>query len=508
MRRMIVSLSALLLCVLDGIAAVQVTKTYCDNNSAKAVSNAVGQVNEIVPELVKGSISNVVDKILPQKIQEYCDAGGGIVVTNDVYIETYVTTNYVSYTTNNIVNNVTNIVKEVITNSVYSYNFANWSNSTNIAAGEYSRASGDGSTALGSLAKAYGKRAITVGYGASYGDFSTALGYNNNSYGSKSIALGYHNTTYTDAVNAIALGYENTATKLNSITIGYMNESTDDSALAIGYENYAQGNNSFAFGQGNASTGDSSSSIGINNKSSGDTSSSFGYDNEASGEFSVAVGSNNSANGYMSAAFGYGNTVTDEFSVAVGNSNLVDGYYATAFGINNAAHGEKSTALGYNAFTSNAWNGALAVSQSPDEIYLNSKKSDSGKTANTLQYYLNATGWRYSIPKTNTYITVSNFNTTYNFATSASGCTIYIDSSSTEWKKDASNNFAIRMIPLSSSAKVGSIQLLNPPYPSTTPAIDYIGGETSVKSAISGITYFTFTQVADKTWKVTRESVE
>ena len=203
------------------------------------------------------------------------------------------------------------------------------------------------------------------------------------------------------AIYSTALGIYNTASENSASALGHNNMASGASASAVGDLNKASAGNASAVGTQNTASGEDASAFGYKNTASGKEASAFGYGNKATDEYSAAFGINNSVNGYQSAAFGIGNTVTDEFSVAVGRNNNVYGYYATALGLSNGAHGDHataigygnyaygnySTALGYRAFASNEWANALAVSQTPDKIYLGSTMDDKGETAKTLKSY-------------------------------------------------------------------------------------------------------------------------
>ena len=120
----------------------------------------------------------------------------------------------------------------------------------------------------------------------------------------------------------------------------------------------------------------------------GGTSIAAGEGSTASGENASAFGYDNTASGYFSSALGNDNTASDPYSFALGTGNTASGESSSALGIGNTAEGMNSTALGYKAFTSNAWENALAVSQTPDKIYLGSSVDDRGESAKTLQSYL------------------------------------------------------------------------------------------------------------------------
>ena len=180
-------------------------------------------------------------------------------------------------------------------------------------------------------------------------------------------------STWKDGTSIVA-GQDSTAGGSCSSAIGFMNTASSDSSSALGHINTARGNGSSALGNSNTASGLDSSALG--------------YDNTASGDYSSALGYQNTASGNPSSAFGYDNTASGENSTALGYNNTASGKSSTALGYDNTAEGENSMALGYQAFTSNAWENALAVSQTPDLIYLGSSIDDGGESAKTLQSYL------------------------------------------------------------------------------------------------------------------------
>ncbi len=159
-------------------------------------------------------------------------------------------------------------------------------------------------------------------------------------------------------------------------------------AVALGYGCVANGGTSAAVGVGNEASGIASSAFGYGNTASGGSSLAFGYQNTASGKSSSAFGYRNTASGKSSSAFGYYNKANTDYSSALGYNNTASGIESFAFGLRNSANGDGSTALGYLAYTAPAWTNSLAVSQTPDLIYLGSSTTNNGATARTLQAYL------------------------------------------------------------------------------------------------------------------------
>lgn len=90
----------------------------------------------------------------------------------------------------------------------------------------------------------------------------TAVGAWTSVTGVNGTALGYRATAGT---NSVAIGFENKATGTQSVAIGDGNNVIGTQSLAIGYRNIVSGNNSGAIGDPNIISGNESYAIGNNN---------------------------------------------------------------------------------------------------------------------------------------------------------------------------------------------------------------------------------------------------
>ena len=176
---------------------------------------------------------------------------------------------------------------------------------------------------------------------------------------------------------AVAIGYKSVTLYTNAVAVGVENKANNSYASAMGMGNTAQNYASSAFGRGNVANGWESSAFGMTNSAVEEESSAFGYMNYATAS--------------KASAFGWYNTAKDERASAFGYQNEANAWGASAFGYYCQANGQASCAFGYSAYTGtdeDKWYESLAFSQTPDRIYLNSKRDDFGASARTLQSYL------------------------------------------------------------------------------------------------------------------------
>jgi len=153
-------------------------------------------------------------------------------------------------------------------------------------------------------------------------------------------------TNSSTAVGTLAQAYGD-----QSAAFGYKSKSSGNKSAAFGYSNISSGNTSASFGSKNTASGEYASSFGYGNVSGNTYTSALGNRNTASGEYASSFGYNNTASGNYSSAIGYVNSAISESSSALGNINTASGVGSLAVGYNNTASGNYSSAIGYQTKT-------------------------------------------------------------------------------------------------------------------------------------------------------------
>jgi hypothetical protein len=192
------------------------------------------------------------------------------------------------------------------------------------------------------------KAAFRVGYvnttnwdKDSVGEYSAALGNNNNASGYTSFAAGNTNTASGEC--SVALGRETKAFGDFSTSIGFTTTASAVYSTAMGYSSIASGPYSSAIGSQALASGDYSVAMGSSTRALGNVS-------MATGRFTIASADYSNAMGYLSTASG-------NYSTAMGSS-IASGDYAFAVGTSHAVANSSST-LGYETWAKA--NGGTAV---------------------------------------------------------------------------------------------------------------------------------------------------
>ncbi|MDA3091102.1 hypothetical protein OFO25_07985, partial [Campylobacter sp. CS_ED2] len=221
------------------------------------------------------------------------------------------------------------------------------------------------------------------------GDFSTAIGAQNEVTGPKAISVGSNNLNdgnYTLTVGdentaigpyAAAVGVENNATNTAAFAVGGYNQTEGAYSTALGFNNLIEGNHSMAFGEKNIITAEENAvAIGMKNRASSNDTIAMGIENVVSGYhslalgsdntvisdkydehfggYSVAIGSNNDIYGPSSFIAGSDNWIDSEdgYSFVGGFENIVENSHSIALGVQNYTSEENATAIGrYNSIT-------------------------------------------------------------------------------------------------------------------------------------------------------------
>jgi len=198
------------------------------------------------------------------------------------------------------------------------------------AAGEFSEASGIGSTAIGG-GIASGNRSIAIGNGSNATvDETLAIGGGTAS-GNQAVAIGSNTTA--SGTSATALGLSTTASGWWSTSMGLYSIASGNYATAIGHSTTAQGYNSFASGINTLASGVESTAMGTNSIASGHKAVSIGVFTKAEAYNVTAIGSFNVGGG------GFPNTwhETDPlFEIGNGTSDVARTNALTIFKNGNA----------------------------------------------------------------------------------------------------------------------------------------------------------------------------
>ncbi|WP_419856441.1 ESPR-type extended signal peptide-containing protein, partial [Actinobacillus pleuropneumoniae] len=226
-----------------------------------------------------------------------------------------------------------------------------------MAIGTASWADATASLAMGASATAKGVQSIAIGSSdmlAQDGGNGRALtkydGTNNTeASGARSVAIG--TTARTSADDAIAIGTGAKALNTNTISIGTGNTVTGANSTAIGDPTNISGSDSHSLGNNNIIPDDNVTVIGNNNKlSEGDS-------GQSTSDGSHVVGNNVQIRGENSLAFGNNAMVGD-----ANNEGVPGTVNATAIGTSATAKGKNALAVGTGAKASKTNNTAIGTS--------------------------------------------------------------------------------------------------------------------------------------------------
>ena len=197
---------------------------------------------------------------------------------------------------------------------------------------------------------------VVAGEGASiFGDFRERT-YSSSGYASTgNIAAGIYshaegNTTTASGENSHAEGWHTTASGNNSHAEGCNVTASGVYAHAEGYNTIASGTCAHAEGYWLTASGEKSHAEGNATTASGESSHAEGYSTQATGEASHAEGYTTQANGKASHAEGEDTIASGELSHAEGYNTSASGKYSHAEGKSTAASGEYSHAEGNSAY--------------------------------------------------------------------------------------------------------------------------------------------------------------
>jgi hypothetical protein len=174
------------------------------------------------------------------------------------------------------------------------------------------------------------KSAFRAGYAqndywdwANIGNFSTATGNGTTASGEFSTAMGQ----FTDAVGefSTAMGTESFASGSASTAMGATTLASGDYSTTMGFTTVASGGASTAMGSSTDASGSASTAMGLFSTASGDYSTAMGTESWASGSASTAMSYQTTASGDNSTAMGYSTDAESYASTAIGRYNVGGG---------------------------------------------------------------------------------------------------------------------------------------------------------------------------------------
>ena len=244
------------------------------------------------------------------------------------------------------------------------------------ASGEYSvamgvnnQSPGNYSVALGGANYAYGESSLALGRNSrALGVISGAIGCHSVAAGGFSVAIGRECQTGPDASNSYCLGAECEVTGIGSI--------------ALGYKSISEGKYSFV-GSGGYTNADASGSIaiGYETKALDEGAISIGYDSSANSPFSVAIGNKCDVSGSWAVGLGYNSQCSGDYSFCVGKSCFTKDNYTVALGEESSAYFKGSVTMGINCLAKSSNGKEWTLSNAQTSIALGSRGSTSNYAA-------------------------------------------------------------------------------------------------------------------------------
>lgn len=245
-----------------------------------------------------------------------------------------------------------------------------------VAIGKDTKATADGSIALGAGSQADRSGGVT-GWDPKTGTTSVKTG---TEWTSGAGALSVGNGTSSRQITNVAAGSEDSdavnLAQLKEAMTHYYSVKTTETTDKAGNNNYlndgATGNNALAAGVSAVAKGNNATAVGTQTYASGEDASAYGYRAAAMGKDSVSIGSGTSAQnegsiavgghaqGYYAVQVGTGSTAQSAYSVAVGGH--AQGDHSVEVGYGSTAQGSYSASVGGHAIG----NYSIAIGSSKD----------------------------------------------------------------------------------------------------------------------------------------------
>ncbi|OQS62388.1 ESPR-type extended signal peptide-containing protein, partial [Actinobacillus suis] len=264
---------------------------------------------------------------------------------------------------------------------------ANYQNlASGIAIGDYAKASGPLSTALGHFSIASGTGAMAQGTASRASGFNS-LSIMRQSAATSAYAMAIGTASWADGVSSLAVGQSATSKGKQSIAIGsadvaatattdgrggtayasnYSTNHTDSSgdySIAIGTIAKSGASNSTAIGYNANATGGSSFALGVNSKTEKDNSIAIGNQSKALNADTIAAGRQAIANASSAMAFGLQANSSGVSSIAIGESANVATTGVSAIALGTRANADKQGAVSIGLKSNATADQAIAIGE-------------------------------------------------------------------------------------------------------------------------------------------------